>query len=385
MCICGSTHRYYPAAWLVPVVMQQMGSAGNAERTDQATAHSLANLVRNSGWPVDLLRTSPEVVALLKALRVGVPELIMECFAADDEEREALDETLAQLLTSVGSDWDRLQALADDIQEDGELFDHLEERRERRRRVRENQRLGALVEGLVRESLEGEGFDVRRTGVGSDFSIQPRLSAEDEEIRLELTRRGRTWLVEIKSARDDSVRMTSVQARASVKHNSNYLLCVVPINSGPEDPDAEAVRRSMRFVDGIGGRLSGICTDLDDFESFRESVTVEDAQDSAWSWIPVHHASASAAQYGRPVSVLRTSFPDLRRRPAVAIFRSLSKSAEGKGRDSGADTSDRTNCRRFLVWLRPTFKVELARRVKLVAHPVAVRLHAVWLTNYVEI
>ena len=276
MCVCGSRHQYYPAAWLVPLVRIQWVPL-ERRRTDRATAHSLANLVRDSRWSADLLRTSPQVVALLKALRVGVPELIMELLTTDNEDREALEKTLAQLLTSVGSDWDRLQVLAEDIQEDRELFDHLEERRQRRRMVRENQRLGALVEELVRESLEGEGFDVRRTGVGSDFAIQPRPTAEDEQVRLELTRRGRTWLVEIKSARDDSVRMTSVQARTSVEHDSDYLLCVVPISPGPDDPDNEAVRRRMRFVDGIGARLAGICADLDNFESFRDRVTVEDA------------------------------------------------------------------------------------------------------------
>ncbi len=276
MCVCGSTHRYYPAAWLIPVARNQWVPLGR-RRADRVSAHSLANLVRDSGWPVDLLRTSPQVITLLKALRVGVPELIMELFTTDNEERESLDKTLAQLLTSVGSDWDRLQALAEDIQEDGELFDHLDERRHRRRIVRENQRLGALVEELVRESLEGEGFNVRRTGVGSDFAIQLRPTVEDEEIQLELTRDGRTWLVEIKSAREDSVRMTSVQARTSVVHDSDYLLCVVPISPGPEDPDKDAVRRSMRFVDGIGARLADICADLDRFESLRDRVTVEDS------------------------------------------------------------------------------------------------------------
>ena len=201
----------------------------------------------------------------------------MELVTTDDDERAALGETLAQLLTSVGSDWDRLQVLAEDIQEDGGLFDHLEERRQRRRMVRENQRLGALVEDLVRESLEGEGFEVRRTGVGSDLAIQPRPNAEDEQIQLELTRHGRTWLVEIKSAREDSVRMTSVQARTSVDHKLDYLLCVVPSSPGSEDPDSEAVRQRMRFVDGIGARLESICANLDSFESLRDSVTLEDS------------------------------------------------------------------------------------------------------------
>ena len=276
VCICGSAHHYYPAAWLVPTASNRWVPL-EGRRADGATAYSLANLVRDSQWPVDLLRESPQVVALLKALGVSVPELIIEFVTTDDDERAALDEMLAQLLTTVGSGWDRLQVLAEDIQEDGGLFDHLEERRQRRRMVRENQRLGALVEELVRESLEGEGFDVRRTGVGSDFAIQLRPIGEDEQIRLELTRGDRTWLVEIKSARDDSVRMTSVQARTSVEHKFDYLLCVVPISPGPEDPDSEAVRERMRFVDGIGARLEGICADLDNFESLRDSVTDEDA------------------------------------------------------------------------------------------------------------
>ena len=174
MCVCGSPHHFYPAAWLIPLSRNQWIPLGR-RRTDRASAHSLANLIRDTEWPTALLRTSPQVVAVLKALGVGVPELIMELFTTDDEERAALDEVLAQLLTSVGSDWDRLQVLAENIEEDGELFDHLEERRQRRRMVRENQRLGALVEELVREALEGEGFDVHRTGVGSDFAIQPAI------------------------------------------------------------------------------------------------------------------------------------------------------------------------------------------------------------------
>ena len=261
VCVCGSPHRYYPAAWLVPLVHNQWVPLPG-RRTDRASAHSLANLVRDSEWSADLLQSS-QVVALLKALGVGVPELLKELLTTNDEQRDALDKTLAKLMTSVSSDWDRLQVLAEDIKEDEGLFDHLEERRQRRRTVRENQRLGALVEQLVKESLEGEGFDVQRTGIGSDYKI-------------ELTRHGRTWLVEIKSARDDSVKMTSRQAQESVEHDSNYLLCVVPIGTGSEEPDIEVVRRQMRFVDDIGARLASICDDMADFERFRESVTADD-------------------------------------------------------------------------------------------------------------
>ena len=172
-CVCGQTHSYYPALWLTRIAGNKWVRLEGGSN-DRANAHSLAQLVRDSEWPVDLLRTSPEVVALLKALGVSVPDLLMELVTADADERSALDGMIAELLTSVGTEWDRLRMLAEDIHDDEGLFDHLEQRRERRRAVRENQRLGALVECLVKESLEGKGFYVSRTGKGSDYAIQPR-------------------------------------------------------------------------------------------------------------------------------------------------------------------------------------------------------------------
>ena len=271
-CICGSGHRYYAAAWLVPVTQNRwvpLEGGGTA----QASAHTLANLVRHTEWPTDQPWKRPGVVALLKALQVGVPELIRELLTTDEGEREALDETVAQLLTSVGRDWNKLQAIAEDIQEDNEFFDHLEERRRKRRRKARNERVGALVEELVREILEGEGFDVQRTGVGSDWGIQLRPPAEEEQVRLELTRSSQTWLVEIKSTRGQQVSMTLRQAQTAVEEDCSYLLCVVPIGTGNEDPDSEDIRRGMRFVERIGRRVAGICMDLNELGSFRNSVT----------------------------------------------------------------------------------------------------------------
>ena len=264
-CVCGRPHRYYPAAWLVPLVRTQWVPLSH-RRTDLASAHSLANLLRDSEWSADILRTKP-IVALLKALGVGVTELIKELFTTDDHQRTALDDKLSQLLTSAGAEWERLLPVA---------AEKLEEYKEGLRTGQTNQEVGTLVEDLVKEILVDEGFAVQLTGVGSDIKIQPRTADEGEQVRLELTRDERTWLVEIKSTRHDSVRMTSVQAREAAAQKSRYLLCVVPI-SGPEDLDTEAVRQRMRFVGDIGHRLEGICAKLADVESVRKSATEEDA------------------------------------------------------------------------------------------------------------
>ena len=131
----------------------------------------------------------------------------------------------------------------------------------------------------MREILEAEGFDVQCTGVGSDLAIQLHPTVEDEQIRLELTRSSRRWLVEIKSTRGQQVSMTPRQAQTAVEQDSSYLLCVVPIRTGgAEDPDREEVRRGMRFVERIGRRVAGICTDLEELGSFRHSVTTKERQ-----------------------------------------------------------------------------------------------------------
>ena len=272
-CICGSRHRYYPAAWLVPVAHNRWVPL-EGRRTDRASAHSLANLVRDTAWHTGKGWERPQAKALLKAVEVSVPELVKELLTTDEQEREAVDETMTQLLTAVGDEWKQLQVIAEDIQEDNEFFEHLEERRRKRRSKARNERVGALVEKLVREILEAEGFDVERTGVGSDWAIQLRATGEDEEVTLELTRRRQRWLVEIKSTRGQQVSMTPRQAETAVEEDSSYLLCVVPIRTGTsEDPDEEEVRRGMRFVENIGRRVAGICTDLRELGSFRNSVT----------------------------------------------------------------------------------------------------------------
>ena len=55
---------------------------------------------------------------------------------------------------------------------------------------------------LVKEGLEGQGFTVKRTGIGSDFEIEYDFIEKNEEIGIELSRDDRTWLVEVKATRE---------------------------------------------------------------------------------------------------------------------------------------------------------------------------------------
>ena len=272
-CECGDSHRYLPATWLIPIVRNSWVPQGNDIR-DRATAESLAKLLRDSGWTPNALSANPTALKFLEAIRVTRFDLMRHFVVSDDDEsRSALDEALTKILVSTDGDLSDVQNFIEDMKTDKDLPEHLAERRERRRVVHDNQRLGGLVEDLVKEGLEDEGFSVRRTGIGSDFEIEFDFIEENEEIGIELSRDGRTWLVEVKATRERRVRMTAKQAETAVHEGDTFLLCVVPVGIGLTNPDKEEVRSNMRFVQDIGPRVKPLCEELDALNDLRDDVT----------------------------------------------------------------------------------------------------------------
>ena len=168
---------------------------------------------------------------------------------------------------------DSVREIVKDLGSDEGLVEHLANRREQRRRVQESQRLGFDVEELVRENLEEAGFSVSRTGIGSDFEIAADLG---DLTQLKVTGNGQSWLVEVKSTREQRVvRMTDTQARTAVDQSDRFLLCVVPVEPGSYSPGAEEVRDTMRFVADIGTRAASLCDDLGEFEDMRDDITAD--------------------------------------------------------------------------------------------------------------
>ena len=271
-CECGSSHRYYPAMWLVPVVRNSWVPQGNDIR-DRATAQSLATLLRGSGWTPDALSDNSTALKLLEAIRVTRFDLMRYFVVSDEESRSTLDDTMTNILVSTGGDLSHVSDFVEDMKTDKDLPQHLTDRRERRRIVHENQRLGGLVEDLVKEGLEDEGFTVKRTGIGSDFEIEYDMIEEDQEVGIELSRNGRTWLVEVKATREQRVRMTARQAETAVQRGNGFLLCVVPVGHIGIKLEKDDVRANMRFVQDIGPRVEPLCVELDALNELRDDAT----------------------------------------------------------------------------------------------------------------
>ena len=142
--------------------------------------------------------------------------------------------------------------------------------------MHENQSLGKQVEDLVRKSLENEGFEVRRKPIGSDFEIEHDALEGDEESGIEVEGLDRTWLVEVKATRGNTVRMTEKQANTAKEDGNRFLLCVVPLDDDKSSLTLEEVSSSMRFVQNIGPSVAPLCDDLDQFKALREDITTSD-------------------------------------------------------------------------------------------------------------
>ena len=271
-CECGDSHAYYQAMWVVPVVRNSWVPKEMKIR-DRPTAQSLAELLRGSGWTPDSLGDTASTARFLEAIRVTRLDLMRHFIVSDDESRSALDDTITDILVSTGGDLSNVRDYVEDMKTDKDLREHLAERRERRRIVHENQRLGGLVEDLVRDGLEEEGFTVRRTGIGSDFEIEHDVIEEEREIGIELSRNDRTWLVEVKATRERKVRMTAKQAETAVNEGRRFLLCVVSVGLSWTNLEKDDVLASMRFVENMGPRLEPLCVDLDVLNDLRDDAT----------------------------------------------------------------------------------------------------------------
>ena len=276
-CKCDDIHQHYQAAWLESVRKDRwIRLAGKGDRRDHAKADSLAKLLRGSGWALSSLNKNPSTVKLLEAINVNPSDLRLEFITENDEERNKLVNSMTELHHVTQGNLNQIHALVQYLQDDEELIPHLAERQKRRELVFENQDLGRWVESIVKESLEGVGFKVNRKPIGSDFEIEHDLVEDNEEIGIELVQGHQSWLIEVKATRGKQVRMTSTQAKTAVKKKDNFLLCVVPLDSGDTEAELDTVRTKMRFVTDIGSQIDQLCKNLDAFEQLRDDITAGD-------------------------------------------------------------------------------------------------------------
>ena len=270
---CKETHKYYSAAWLMPVRKNEWirpkGSSGRVE----PNAQSLANLFRDNEWKSGSLSKNPFTIKLLEAIDVNLSDLKLHLITDNDEARDELVDSMTELYHVAQGNFGQINAVVRNIRDDNELIEYLEKRDKDRKRVHENQNLGRQVEELVQENLEGKSFTVKRKPIGSDFEIEHDSVEKDKEIAIELAQGDQSWLVEVKATRSKEVRMTFTQAKTAVDEKNRFLLCVVPLDPGDINLELDTIRTKMRFVKNIGYLVDQLCDNFDELEDFREAIT----------------------------------------------------------------------------------------------------------------
>lgn len=259
---CGNPHQYYPAAWLERVREDGWIRRPNDVR-ETASPQSLARLVKENESQIDSFMSTPSVADLLEAMGIADLDMWMALRASTEAELKQQKDAFTDILRKTDGNLQPVREFVQDMQDDPKLVEHLTERREHRRVVQRNHELGAEVECKVKQALESLGFSVSRTGTGSDYAI----SAEVGDVAgLQLSKGTDTWLVEVKATRENSVRMTSTQARKAQQEGDKWLLCVVPVEG--ETPNIEG----MKFVAGVGDKVGPLCDRLGDYEHMRDQI-----------------------------------------------------------------------------------------------------------------
>ena len=277
-CVCGESHRYYPAQWLGPL-RRNIWVPLSANKRVQVSAQALADLLRGSGWEPSSLNGNLVAVKLLEAIGITRFDLVRAFVAETEEERRQQDRILTGILDAAAGKMERLnqaQRYIEYLKDDEALPQVLEERQSQRRVVRENQNLGKQVEELVRKSLEKHEFVVTRKPIGSDYEIEHDALEGEEESGIEVEGSNRKWLVEVKATRGQAVRMTEKQANTARDKGNKFLLCVVPLEGVQPELTVEEVSARMKLVQNIGPLVAPLCDNLNGFRKLEKAITTDE-------------------------------------------------------------------------------------------------------------
>jgi hypothetical protein len=133
--------------------------------------------------------------------------------------------------------------------------------------INRNRQIGLHIQCLVKQRLEEAGFQIQVVDRGYDFEAE----IESDIIRMTVG----SFLIEVKAAQGDEVKMSPLQAKTAVEDSANYVLCVVDLQNVelPADLDelqGSDIESAIRMVGHIGGILT------ETYEWIQEAVSVSD-------------------------------------------------------------------------------------------------------------
>lgn len=153
-----------------------------------------------------------------------------------------------------------LSEIAKAIENDPEILNIIEKRKQDLTEEKERNEIGEVVENLLAEILINYGFTVNKTHIGKDLII---------------TCKGRiNYDIEVKSTSTGGfVSLTSTQANTAIQKPKNYSLCVVHKNG--QKLTKEYITKNVKFVTNIGELIVGKVQDVQRFNNSQSTLTLE--------------------------------------------------------------------------------------------------------------
>jgi len=256
VCSCGHSHFVHSAGWLTQIKEKKWVYESKGHPA-YVSATSLARLMKDDPSLMEHL-AEDSIFAFFARLGVSPSELRRAALDLPDNQMAQLERAILGVLNASNNDPKQLEQIAELVSSAPELLAEFEERKKVKERVHLNQALGKLVEDLFRElftspEIKALGLLLKRTGIGSDFSLENDFIEDEQENLFGVTGAGKELLIEIKSTLGRSASMTHTQANLAADRSDSFVLCVVPLEN--REPTAEIVKLQSRFVPLIGSRL----------------------------------------------------------------------------------------------------------------------------------
>jgi len=275
-CQCGKKHKVYSLYWLIVLKTQKWIPAGK-NKQDFPSSKNLADLFQNQS---DILNTmiQDRPSKLLNMLNTSVSDIMKFIVGKDEKTKLELDKATGKLYRKFSQNPEQLTGLATLVDEEPSFIQEFQLKLEQKAKIRKNQLIGGMVEKIFRslfeeKDLKKEGFDIDRTGVGSDYAVEYDFIEEGKEQQLEIKKGSNKFLIELKSTYENSVKMTSTQGKKAANNQENYALCVVTLAGN--GIDESNVRQNSRFVVDIGNKLVDKVEKLNEYEQQSTEISSE--------------------------------------------------------------------------------------------------------------
>lgn len=269
-CNCGTKHKIYQSIWLA-LLKNRAWIPIRKDKSEKPTAQHLALLLEDNK---NLLQTcrQDKPSKLLRKLNVSIGELMMNVVAKNESIKLELDNAMGSLYSTFMTNPTQLTKIAELAESEPDLFvKEIEEKIQTREQIRRNQSVGSLVEILLKNVLEKEGFKVERTGRGSDFAVEHDFVEDNEEQILKIEKEEKIcFYLEVKGTNQEYVKMTFPQAKEARDNSNKYVLCVVKYD-GLEITE-ENVKNNARFIIDIGQMIRDKVSKAETFKHEQETV-----------------------------------------------------------------------------------------------------------------